>query len=96
MIAGTPRIKSGDGVFCFNFRADRMRQIVRALALDGFDGFDVKDRPAIKLVTLTQYDATFPFPVAFCLWSCRASWPKSWPSEARRCFAPPKRRSTRT
>jgi len=65
VIAGTPRIKSGDGVFCFNFRADRMRQIVRALALDGFDGFDVKDRPAIKLVTLTQYDATFPFPVAF-------------------------------
>ena len=65
VIAGTPRIKNGDGVFCFNFRADRMRQIVWALALDGFDGFDVKDRPAIKLVTLTQYDATFPFPVAF-------------------------------
>jgi 2,3-bisphosphoglycerate-independent phosphoglycerate mutase len=65
VIAGTPRIKNGDGVFCFNFRADRMRQIVRALALDGFDGFDVKDRPLITLVTLTQYDATFPFPVAF-------------------------------
>src|SRR2546423_10455393 len=32
VIAGTPRIRSGDGVFCFNFRADRMRQIVRALA----------------------------------------------------------------
>src|SRR6266516_2387377 len=24
IIAGTPRIRSGDGVFCFNFRADRM------------------------------------------------------------------------
>ena len=65
VIAGTPRIKSGDGVFCFNFRADRMRQIVRALAVAGFDGFDVKGRPAVKLVTMTQYDATFPFPVAF-------------------------------
>src|SRR5438034_10863751 len=32
VIAGMPRIRSGDGVFCFNFRADRMRQIVRALA----------------------------------------------------------------
>jgi 2,3-bisphosphoglycerate-independent phosphoglycerate mutase len=65
VIANTPRIKSGDGVFCFNFRADRMRQIVRALAIDGFDGFDVRDRPTVQLVTMTQYDATFPFPVAF-------------------------------
>jgi 2,3-bisphosphoglycerate-independent phosphoglycerate mutase len=65
VIADTPRIKTGDGVFCFNFRADRMRQIVRALALPGFDGFEVKDRLAITLVTMTQYDATFPFPVAF-------------------------------
>ncbi len=65
VIAGTPRIRSGDGVFCFNFRADRMRQIVRALAIPGFDGFDVKDRPAVTLVAMTQYDATFPFPVAF-------------------------------
>ena len=65
VISGTPRLQAGDGVFCFNFRADRMRQIVRALALEGFDGFDVRDRPAVPLVTMTQYDATFPFPVAF-------------------------------
>ncbi len=65
VIANTPRIHDGDGVFCFNFRADRMRQIVRALALPNFDGFDVKGRPAITLVTMTQYDATFPFPVAY-------------------------------
>jgi 2,3-bisphosphoglycerate-independent phosphoglycerate mutase len=58
-------IKSGDAVFCFNFRADRMRQIVRALAIEGFDGFDVRDRPAVRISTLTQYDATFPIPVAF-------------------------------
>jgi 2,3-bisphosphoglycerate-independent phosphoglycerate mutase len=65
VIAGTARIRDGDGVFCFNFRADRMRQIVRALAIDGFDGFDARDRPKVRLVTMTQYDATFPFPVAF-------------------------------
>jgi len=68
VIANTPRIKNGDGVFCFNFRADRMRQIVRALAMPDFDrndGFDVRGRPAVTLVTMTQYDATFPFPVAF-------------------------------
>jgi 2,3-bisphosphoglycerate-independent phosphoglycerate mutase len=65
VIAGSPRIRSGDGVFCVNFRADRMRQMVRALALPGFDGFEVGDRPAVTLVTMTQYDETFPFPMAF-------------------------------
>ncbi|HKW40171.1 MAG TPA: 2,3-bisphosphoglycerate-independent phosphoglycerate mutase [Gemmatimonadales bacterium] len=65
VIVGTPRIRDGDGIFCFNFRADRMRQMVRALALDGFDGFDTGARPRIELVTMTQYDETFPFPMAF-------------------------------
>ncbi|HYT84208.1 MAG TPA: 2,3-bisphosphoglycerate-independent phosphoglycerate mutase [Gemmatimonadales bacterium] len=65
VITGTPRIRSGDGVFCFNFRADRMRQIVRALAVPGFDAFDTGARPQIDLVAMTQYDETFPFPVAF-------------------------------
>src|SRR6266511_3762009 len=65
VITGTPRIRSGDGVFCFNFRADRMRQIVRALAAPGFDPFDTGARPQVDLVAMTQYDETFPFPVAF-------------------------------
>ena len=65
VITGAPRIKPGDGVFVVNFRADRVRQMCRALALPGFDGFDVRDRPQVDLVTMTQYDATFPFPMAF-------------------------------
>ena len=65
VITGTPRIRDGDGIFCFNFRADRMRQIVRALAVPGFDGFPTGPRPAVDLVTMTQYDETFPFPIAF-------------------------------
>ena len=65
VITGTPRIRTGDGVFCVNFRADRMRQIVRALAGEGFDGFDVADRPAVRLATMTRYDQTFSFPTAF-------------------------------
>jgi len=39
-------IREGDGIFCFNYRADRMRQIVRALAAPDFDGFDVTAGPA--------------------------------------------------
>src|SRR2546427_492728 len=65
IITGTPRIRSGDGIFCFDYRADRMRQIVRALAMDGFDGFDTGTRTPVDLVTMTQYDETFPFPMAF-------------------------------
>ncbi|HWA16774.1 MAG TPA: 2,3-bisphosphoglycerate-independent phosphoglycerate mutase, partial [Gemmatimonadales bacterium] len=64
---GTPvaTIRDGDGIFCFNYRSDRMRQIVRALVVEGFDGFDVHDRPRVALVTMTQYDRTFPVPAAF-------------------------------
>jgi len=65
VIEGTPRIRDGDGIFCFNYRADRMRQIVRALAAPGFDGFDVSGRPEVRLVTMTRYDETLPFPAAF-------------------------------
>jgi 2,3-bisphosphoglycerate-independent phosphoglycerate mutase len=65
VIEGTPRIQERDGVFCVNFRADRMRQIVRALAVEGFDAFDVRGRPKVDLVTMTRYDETFTFPIAF-------------------------------
>ncbi len=65
VISGTPRIRSGDGVFVVNFRADRGRQMSAALALPGFDGFADPGRPAVQLVTMTRYDATFPFPAAF-------------------------------
>ncbi len=67
VITGTPLIKDGDGIFCFNYRADRMRQIVRALAAPDFDGFDVQGppRPAVRLATMTRYDASLPFPAAF-------------------------------
>ncbi len=58
-------MKDGDGVLCFNYRSDRMRQIVRALAVEGFREFDVSDRPTMALVTMTEYDQTFTFPRAF-------------------------------
>jgi 2,3-bisphosphoglycerate-independent phosphoglycerate mutase len=65
VVAGAPRIRTGDGVFVVNFRADRVRQICRALASEGFDGFDDPDRPTVPLATMTQYDETFSFPIAF-------------------------------
>lgn len=64
---GTPLapMRNGDAVVCFNFRSDRMRQIVRAMTAPGFDGFDVAGRPQLHVVTMTMYDETFDLPIAF-------------------------------
>jgi len=37
--------RDGDGLFCLNFRADRAREILCALAQPGFDAFDPGPRP---------------------------------------------------
>ena len=59
--AGSPvaPMRDGDAVICFNYRSDRMRQIVRALAQPDFNGFDVGRRPRVHVATMTQYDKTF-------------------------------------
>jgi 2,3-bisphosphoglycerate-independent phosphoglycerate mutase len=58
-------IQDGDSILFFNFRADRARQLSRALALESFDGFARPQRPAVHYTTMTVYDRTFPFPVVF-------------------------------
>jgi 2,3-bisphosphoglycerate-independent phosphoglycerate mutase len=58
-------MRDGDAVICFNYRSDRMRQIVRALTDPAFDGFDVSKRPDVLVVTMTLYDQKFSVPVAF-------------------------------
>jgi 2,3-bisphosphoglycerate-independent phosphoglycerate mutase len=68
--AGKPvaPMRDGDALICWNYRSDRMRQIVRAIAPSGpsaFDGFPVDRRPALFVATMTQYDATFGLPIAF-------------------------------
>lgn len=59
-----PRISQNDALFCFNFRADRMRQICRALGEEAFDEFTTLQRP-VSLTTMTSYDSSFSFPVMF-------------------------------
>ncbi len=59
-------IRDGDGVVFFNFRADRAREMTRALALEEFDGFDRGDRLSLSgYVTMTLYDASFGLETAF-------------------------------
>jgi 2,3-bisphosphoglycerate-independent phosphoglycerate mutase len=61
-------IRDGDSVVLFNFRADRMRQIVRALAFEDFDGF-ARSRggawPRVALTTMTEYDPKYTFPIVY-------------------------------
>ena len=65
--AGEPvgTLSDGDAVIFFNFRADRARQITRALAFRDFDGFERRHSPRLHVTTMTEYDATFGLPVAF-------------------------------
>jgi 2,3-bisphosphoglycerate-independent phosphoglycerate mutase len=58
-------MRDGDALICFNFRADRMRQMVRALIDERFDAFRVGLRPSLEVVTMTSYDRTFDLPAAF-------------------------------
>ncbi len=53
-------IRDDDAVIFFNFRADRARQMARALAEPGFQQFSDAARPKNLLFTgMTQYDKTF-------------------------------------
>ena len=68
VIDGYAGMADGDAAVHLNFRADRARQLTRALALDAFDDFDRGRRPAdLHVATLTEYQAPdeLPVPVAF-------------------------------
>jgi len=58
-------LRADDSVIFFNFRADRARQLTRAIAFETFDGFERPVCPRVSLSTMTVYDATFGLPVAF-------------------------------
>src|SRR5207244_593154 len=63
--ANEQRVRDGDVVLFFNFRADRARQLSQAFLLKNFDGFDREVWPQVEFVTLTQYDATYSSPFMF-------------------------------
>jgi 2,3-bisphosphoglycerate-independent phosphoglycerate mutase len=65
--AGRPvaTIRPDDAVFVFNFRADRVRQITRALADPAFDRFPRPAGPVAWVGGMTLYDENFPLPHVF-------------------------------
>lgn len=65
VVAGYGGMGDHDAVVHLNFRADRARQLTRALALDAFDPFDRGRRPAgLAVATLTEYQRADELPVA--------------------------------
>jgi 2,3-bisphosphoglycerate-independent phosphoglycerate mutase len=65
IVAGASPIREGDQVICYNFRADRARELTAALALPDFTGFVRPTSPPIGYVCMTEYDAAFRLPTAF-------------------------------
>ncbi|MBW2272223.1 MAG: 2,3-bisphosphoglycerate-independent phosphoglycerate mutase [Deltaproteobacteria bacterium] len=70
VIAGGRSVEDGDGIFFFNFRADRAREITNALTSvcpDRFEGeLERKRVPVLAAyMCMTEYDADFGLPVAY-------------------------------
>jgi 2,3-bisphosphoglycerate-independent phosphoglycerate mutase len=60
------RIHDNDAIIFFNYRPDRAREITKAINFKDFDGFNRKKvLNNIYYCTMTSYEATFTFPVAF-------------------------------
>lgn len=58
-------IRDDDSILFFNFRADRARQLTRALTQPAFSEFERRASPRVVFGSLTMYDATYGLPVAF-------------------------------
>ncbi|MFM7549433.1 MAG: 2,3-bisphosphoglycerate-independent phosphoglycerate mutase [Cyanobacteriota bacterium] len=58
-------VKPGDGLVCFNFRPDRVRQLIRAFVAPEFAGFSRERIDPLDVVTFTQYEKGLPVAVAF-------------------------------
>ncbi|CAM8920150.1 unnamed protein product [Rhodiola kirilowii] len=55
-------IVDGDGVVTFNFRADRMTMLAKALEYEKFDAFDRVRFPKIRYAGMLQYDGELKLP----------------------------------
>lgn len=64
--ANKQRIRSGDVVLFFNFRADRARELSEVFLSEGrFKDFKAGRRPKTRYVTLTEYDESYDCDVIF-------------------------------
>nr|YP_009399660.1 phosphoglycerate mutase [Digenea simplex]ARW69479.1 phosphoglycerate mutase [Digenea simplex] len=58
-------IVDNDGILFFNFRPDRIRQLIQSLAKPNFKGFVTKQISNLAFATFTHYDPNLKFPTVF-------------------------------
>lgn len=58
-------VESGDCLIFYNFRADRMRQLVRSFMSSKFDGFERPLIPDVDILSMTSYGDPFTTRVMF-------------------------------
>jgi len=58
-------LADNDGIIFFNFREDRMKQIVETLTNPSFDKFPIKKFKNLFIITMTEYEKNLPVEVAF-------------------------------
>ena len=59
------KIDSNDGLIFFNFRPDRMRQLVQPFCSNNFKAFTIKPINNLNIATFTTYDSQLNLPVIF-------------------------------
>jgi 2,3-bisphosphoglycerate-independent phosphoglycerate mutase len=65
-IIGAPHpMADGDQVICYNFRADRARELTTALTQVDFTGFVRPRIPKVGYVCMTEYERSLNLPLAF-------------------------------
>ena len=71
-------MQDGDGILCFNFRADRVREILGALLEPAFDGFPRKRSIRFAAAAgMTRYSRRTGAASSACC-SRRSGWTTSW------------------
>nr|YP_009745211.1 Phosphoglycerate mutase [Halymenia maculata]QIG87221.1 Phosphoglycerate mutase [Halymenia maculata] len=60
------KISNNDGIIFFNFRPDRIRQLLHSFTKINFKGFAIKNIINLDLVTFTEYDSSLSIKTVFC------------------------------
>lgn len=59
------KISNNDGILFFNFRPDRIRQLLHCLVKKNFKGFPTKKISNLVIATFTEYDSSLNLPIVF-------------------------------
>ncbi len=59
------RVKDGDAIIFFNFRPDRMRELVKSFIVPDFTRFTIAPMKNLFVVTMVEYQQGFPVEVAY-------------------------------